>query len=142
MPRTLADIHYHHHSALSKVKCEGVCAWADTPGQEKGYLVQMTDDTLVPPYQLKPGQNVTIISKYSADDKHYGKDSHLLSRQMCCMRSVCLYPCLAPRMQIRIWFDQSDWYQESCNDERDILCRSNGPLDIDSDELGSNMSGR
>ena len=45
---------------------------ADTPGQEKGYLVRMTDDTLVPPYQLKPGQNVTIVSRYSADIEHYG----------------------------------------------------------------------
>ncbi|EIE27161.1 hypothetical protein COCSUDRAFT_55184 [Coccomyxa subellipsoidea C-169] len=44
----------------------------DTAGQEKGYLVRMTDDTLVPPYPLKPGQNVTIVSKYSADDRHYG----------------------------------------------------------------------
>ena len=93
MSRTLADIHHHHTSALSSMTFKGICAWADTPGQEKGYLVQMTDDTLVPPYQLKPGQNVTIVSKYSADEKHYGEGSHSLSRPLCCMQFVCLSAC-------------------------------------------------
>lgn len=39
--------------------------------------MEMTDDTLVPPYPLKPGQNVTIVSKYSADEKHSGEQQSL-----------------------------------------------------------------
>lgn len=51
-------------------------ARVDTAGEEKGYLVRMTDDTLVPPYQLQPGHNVTIVSKYDASEQHYGKLRH------------------------------------------------------------------
>lgn len=62
--------------------------------------MQMTDDTLVPPYSLQPGQNVTIISKYSADENHYGEEEPLDgSQEMCCTHFVsCFYsplPCSA-----------------------------------------------
>lgn len=45
---------------------------ADTPGEEKGYVVRLTDDTLDPPYMLKPGQDITIVSHYDSTENHYG----------------------------------------------------------------------
>ncbi|BDA50791.1 hypothetical protein COCOBI_17-0080 [Coccomyxa sp. Obi] len=60
------------HVICTSCSVYGNSTSADTPGQEKGYLVEMTDDTLVPPYPLKPGQNVTIVSKYNADKNHFG----------------------------------------------------------------------
>ena len=43
------------------------------PGEEHGYLVQMLDDTLDPPYQLSPGQAVRLVSRYDASVDHYGE---------------------------------------------------------------------
>jgi hypothetical protein len=44
----------------------------DTPGQEYGYLVKMTDQDFDPPVQLLPGQNVTLSAEYDSLDDHYG----------------------------------------------------------------------
>ncbi|BDA50792.1 hypothetical protein COCOBI_17-0100 [Coccomyxa sp. Obi] len=60
------------HVICTSCSVYGNSTSADTPGEEKGYLVEMTDDTLVPPYPLKPGQHVTIVSEYNADKNHYG----------------------------------------------------------------------
>lgn len=46
---------------------------AADPGQEHGYLVKMTDDTMDPPYPLEPGQNVTLVSRYDSSVDHYGE---------------------------------------------------------------------
>ncbi len=71
--RLLANDSKAYSKDASLIQWELCGTPADTAGQEKGYLVRMTDDTLVPPYPLKPGQNVTIVSKYYADDRHYGE---------------------------------------------------------------------
>ena len=49
---------------------------AADPGQEHGYLVKMTDDTIIPPYQLQPGQNVTLVSRYDSSVDHFGGLAH------------------------------------------------------------------
>ena len=51
---------------------EDLCPVAADPGQEHGYLVKMTDDTIIPPYQLQPGQNVTLVSRYDSSVDHFG----------------------------------------------------------------------
>ena len=51
-------------------------AIAADPGQEHGYLVKMTDDTVLPPYQLRPGQNVTLVSRYDSSVDHFGGLAH------------------------------------------------------------------
>ena len=49
---------------------------AADPGQEHGYLVKMADDTIIPPYQLRPGQNVTLVSRYDSSVDHFGGLAH------------------------------------------------------------------
>jgi hypothetical protein len=34
--------------------------------------VKMSDDTLLVPYELQPGQNITLVSRYDASVDHYG----------------------------------------------------------------------
>jgi hypothetical protein len=45
---------------------------ADEVGNERGYLVQMTQDTLDEPYKMSPGQKVRLVSNYDARMDHYG----------------------------------------------------------------------
>ena len=34
--------------------------------------MKMSDDTVLMPYELRPGQNITLVSRYDASVDHYG----------------------------------------------------------------------
>jgi hypothetical protein len=50
-----------------------MCFAADEVGNERGYVVEMKDDTLAEPYELAPGQKVRLSSTYDALQDHYGE---------------------------------------------------------------------
>ena len=41
-------------------------------GNEKGYVVKMTDDTLSPPYKMMPGTRVRLESAYDGTERRTG----------------------------------------------------------------------
>lgn len=45
---------------------------AGVAGNEKGYVVKMTDDVLSPPYVIKPGTKVRIESAYDGTQHRTG----------------------------------------------------------------------
>ncbi len=45
---------------------------AGMPGNEKGYVVKMTDEVLSPPYVIKPGTKVRIESAYDGTQRRTG----------------------------------------------------------------------
>jgi hypothetical protein len=47
--------------------------FVDTPGEEHGYVVRLTDDTLDPPYMLNPNQDITIVATYNSTIDHFGE---------------------------------------------------------------------
>lgn len=47
-------------------------ARADEPGNEGGYLVKMTDDTLETPYKIAPGTRVRVESAYDGNTRRLG----------------------------------------------------------------------
>lgn len=76
-----------------------MCHAADS-GQEHGYLVKMTDDLLIPPYPMKPGQNITLVSRYDSSIDHYGE---MLLQQNSGLGSLlqaasCKFPCMGRTM--------------------------------------------
>ena len=44
----------------------------DEPGNEAGYVVKMTDDTLERPYKIAPGTRVRLESAYEGDVRRLG----------------------------------------------------------------------
>jgi hypothetical protein len=46
---------------------------ADEVGNERGYVVEMKDDTLAESYEMAPGQKVRLVSTYDAQQDHYGE---------------------------------------------------------------------
>lgn len=76
-----------------------VCPWADEVGNERGYLVEMTAQTLDVPYKMSPGQRVRLVSKYDSRTDHYGAslrdpwgiilESFFRKASMCCITSCC-----------------------------------------------------
>ena len=48
------------------------CAFAADPGEEHGYVVKLTDDTLDPPYPMKPGQAIRLSVTYDSTTDHFG----------------------------------------------------------------------
>lgn len=45
---------------------------AGEAGNEKGYVVKMTDDTLSPPYKIMPGTRVRLESAYDGTERRTG----------------------------------------------------------------------
>ena len=45
---------------------------AGEAGNEKGYVVKMTDDTLSPPYKVMPGMRVRLESAYDGTERRTG----------------------------------------------------------------------
>lgn len=58
----------HHHNLADG----GGHACAGQPGNEKGYVVKMTDQLLDPPYKVSPGTRVRIESAYVGDERRLG----------------------------------------------------------------------
>jgi hypothetical protein len=54
------------------IKCVLLYFPADEVGNERGYLVEMAQDTLDEPYKMSPGQKVRLVSNYDARTDHYG----------------------------------------------------------------------
>jgi len=50
----------------------GVRLRAGEPGNEAGYVVAMTDDTLATPYKVVPGTRVRLESAYDGTSKRLG----------------------------------------------------------------------
>ena len=56
--------------------------------------MKMSDDTLLPPYRLAPGQNITLVSRYDSSVDHFGaaaSSSWLSSPHACTgLHSACI----------------------------------------------------
>ena len=48
------------------------CCDAGEAGNEKGYVVKMTDDTLATPYKIMPGTRVRLESAYDGTERRTG----------------------------------------------------------------------
>jgi hypothetical protein len=62
-------------TSTGQLICSSCPTYGNTPdlaGDEKGYLVGMSATVLDPPYELQPGQEVTLTSTYDADQPYAG----------------------------------------------------------------------
>ena len=68
----MCKVHCYFHSNLVYESKGHILHLAADAGQEHGYLVKMTDDSLAIPYTMQPGQKVTLVSRYDSSVDHYG----------------------------------------------------------------------
>ena len=61
-----------HTCMLLVLTADALGSGAVEIGSERGYVVEMRDDTLEEPYVLAPGQNVRLVSRYDASMDHFG----------------------------------------------------------------------
>ena len=68
----MAQLFYTNVMLCRMAGLKAFCPGAGKAGNEKGYVVKMTDEVLSPPYKIAPGTKVRLESAYDGTQRRTG----------------------------------------------------------------------